>query len=147
MYPVYQAAKGGKGEEIPCRFFFLRLSAGGNAIKRSDYADYRKIENDGQNDSRCLSLDTQRDTPTPSAEEAVLAPYIATEQAERRRKMLEQIRASLTGKQYRRLCLYCLEGKTQEEIAALEGIPQQRISKSLISGAKTCRTIFSRNFP
>lgn len=41
--------------------------------KRSD-ADYRKIENDGQNDSRCLSLDTQRDTPTPSAEDVVLAP-------------------------------------------------------------------------
>ena len=114
--------------------------------KKSD-ADYRKTENDGQNDSRCLSLDTQRDTPAPSAEEVFLAPYIAAEQAEHRRRMLEQIRASLTEKQYRRLCLYYLEGKTQEEIAALEGITQQRISKSLISGAKTCRTIFSRNFP
>lgn len=114
--------------------------------KKSD-ANYHKTENDGQNDSRCMSLDTQRDTPTPSAEEAVLAPYIAAEQAERRRKILEQIRASLTEKQYRRLCLYYLEGKTQEEIAALEGITQQRISKSLISGAKTVERFFQEIFP
>ena len=114
--------------------------------KKSD-ANYHKTENDGQNDSRCLSLDTQRDTQAPSAEDAVFAPYIAAEQAERRRRTLAQIRASLTDKQYRRLCLYYLEGKTQEEIAALEGITQQRISKSLISGTKTVERFFQEIFP
>jgi len=109
--------------------------------KRSD-ADYRKIENDGQNDSRCLSLDTQRDTPAPSAEEAVLAPYIAAEQAERRRRMLEQIRTSLTEKQYRRLSLYYLEGMTETEIAALEGVGQRRISTSIMTGTKIVEMFF-----
>lgn len=113
--------------------------------KKSD-ANYHKTENDGQNDSRCLSLDTQRDTPAPSAEDVALAPYIEAEQRARRRRMLEQIRANLTARQYRRLCLYYLEGKTQEEIAALEGVTQQRISKSLISGTKTVERFFQEIF-
>ena len=113
--------------------------------KKSD-ANYHKTENDGQNDSRCLSLDTQRDTPTSSAEEAVFAPYIAAEQAERRRRILEQIRSRLTEKQYRRLCLYYLEGKTEAEIAALEGITQQRISKSIISGTNIVERYFQEFF-
>lgn len=113
--------------------------------KKSD-ADYRKIENIGQKDSRCLSLDTQRDTPAPSAEEAVFTPYIAAEQAERRRRILEQIRSRLTEKQYRRLCLYYLEDKTEAEIAALEGITQQRISKSIISGTNIVERFFQEFF-
>lgn len=109
--------------------------------KRSD-ADYHKIENDGQNDSRCLSLDTQRDTPTPSAEDVVLAPYIEAEQRSRRRRMLEQIRANLTAKQYRRLYLYYVAGKTEAEVAVLEGVGRRRISTSITSGTKIVERFF-----
>ena len=113
--------------------------------KKSD-ANYHKTENDGQNDSRCLSLDTQRDTQAPSAEDAVFAPYIAAEQAEQRREMLERIRSRLTEKQYRRLRLYYLEDMTEAEIAALEGITQQRISKSIISGTNIVERFFQDFF-
>lgn len=98
--------------------------------------NYQKTENAGQQDARCLSLDAQRDTPVPSAEEDVLAPYIAALEAEHRRQLLDRLRSRLTEKQYRRMYLYYLEEKTEAEIAVLEGITQQRISKSIIAGGK-----------
>ena len=94
--------------------------------KKSD-ANYHKTENDGQNDSRCLSLDTQRDTPAPSAEDVVFAPYIEAEQRERRCGMLEQIRTSLSPKQYRRLCMRHVDRLSVAEIAAIEGVTSRAI--------------------
>ena len=106
-------------------------------------SDYHKRELVGWNDSRSLSLETQRDCPLMSAEDIVLAPYLAAEQAEQRRRLLEQVRRCLTEKQYRRLCLYYLEGKTEAEIAVVEGISQQCVSRSLIAGAKIVEKFFS----
>ena len=104
--------------------------------------DYHKTELAGRKEEDCLSFEAQRDVPVPSAEELFFAPYIAAELAEQRRGMLERIKSSLTEKQYRRLCLYYLDGKTEAEIAAIEGITQQRISKSLIAGAKIVERFF-----
>lgn len=110
--------------------------------KKLSDADYRKIENDGQSNSRCLSLDAQGDTPAPSAEEAALAPYIAAEKAERREWLLEQLRIHLTEKQFRRIRLYYLDGRTEDEIAILEGVGQRRISTSITTGTKIVEKIF-----
>ena len=109
-------------------------------------ANYHKIENDGQYDSRCLSLDTQRDMPVPSAEDAVLAPYIAAEKAEKQRRLIELFKTRLTAKQYRRMCLYYLEGMTEAEIAALEGVGQRRISTSVTTGTKIVEKFFPEFF-
>lgn len=104
--------------------------------------DYRKTEAAGQKEGRCCSLDVQRDTAAPSAEDAVLEPYMAAEAVEQRRKLLDCLRSCLTEKQYRRMCLYYLDGKTEAEIAALEGVKQQRISKSLLAGTKIVEKFF-----
>lgn len=106
--------------------------------------DYHRREIAGWNDNRCLSFEAQRDAPAPSAEDVVLAPYIAAEQAERRRQLLEQVRSHLTEKQYRRLCLYYLDGKTEAEIATLEGVGPRRISTSITSGAKIVEKFFQK---
>lgn len=108
--------------------------------------DLHKIENDGQYDSRCLTLDTLRNTPTPSAEDAVLAPYIAAEKAERRRRLIEVFKTCLTAKQYRRMCLYYLNHMTEAEIAALEGVGQRRVSTSITSGRKIVEKFFPEFF-
>ena len=109
-------------------------------------SDYKEIDRIGREDDACLSFENQRSVQVPSAEDVVLAPYIEAEQRARRRRMLEQIRTNLTAKQYRRLCLYYLDGKTEAEVAALEGITQQRISKSLISGTKIVEMFFREFF-
>ena len=109
-------------------------------------SDYHKRELAGWNDSHSLSLETQRDKPLMSAEDTALATDLAAEEVEQRRQLLEQVKSCLTEKQYRRLCLYYLDGKTEAEIAALEGITQQCVSKSLIVGAKNVEKFFSQFF-
>ena len=108
--------------------------------------DYKEIDRIGRKDDACLSFEGQRSVQAPSAEDVMLDPYMEAEQRERRRRMLEHIRTNLTPKQYRRLCLYYLDEKTETEIAALEGITQQRIFKSLISGAKIVEKFFQEFF-
>ena len=108
--------------------------------------NYQKIEVAGQKDDRCLSLDDQKDVPVPSAETFFLASYMAKERVERRRLLLNFFRTYLTAKQYRRMCLYYLEGKKQAEIAALEGANQSSISRSISSGAKIVEKFFEEFF-
>ena len=89
--------------------------------------DYHKIENDGQYDSRCLSLDTQRDTPTPSAEDVVVEHILIAENAHERAVLVNQIRLMLTAKQYRRLCLRYIHDLSPEKIAEMEGVTIQAV--------------------
>ena len=49
------------------------------------------------------------------------------------------IRSILTGAQFYRLRQYCIEGKTESEIAEAEGVTQQAVSKSLVSALKKSR--------
>lgn len=107
-------------------------------------SDYKEIDRAGREDDACLLFEDQRSALVPSAEDAVLAPYIEAEQRDQRRRMLEQIRASLTEKQYRRLCLYYLDGKTEAEIAVMEGVGRRRISTSITSGAKIVEKFFDK---
>lgn len=104
--------------------------------------NYHEAELASQKEDRCFPLEAQQDTPALSAEDAILVPHITAEQAERRGRMLEQFKKHLTAKQYRRLCFYYLEGKNEREIAQLEGVGQQRISKSITSGRKVIENFF-----
>ena len=113
-------------------------------LRWKDWSDreYHETELAGQREDRCFPLEVQQDAPTLSAEDAILVPHITAEQVERRGRMLEQIKKHLTSKQYRRLCLYYLEGKAEREIAQLEGVGQQRVSKSITSGRKVIEKFF-----
>lgn len=50
---------------------------------------------------------------------------------EERKALVNKIKAFLTETQFRRLWLYYAEGKTEQEIADIEGIAQQNVSKSI----------------
>lgn len=54
--------------------------------------DLHKIENDGQYDSRCLTLDTQRDTPVPSAEDVLFEHISKAEKEHERATLISQIK-------------------------------------------------------
>ena len=104
--------------------------------------DYHDIEKAGRGYyDYCISL-SEAGTTGISAEDIFIAPLLEAEQEERRAALLRQVKGLLTKTQYRRLCLYYLEGKTEEEIAVIEGVKQQRISKSLIAGKKFVEKIF-----
>ena len=106
--------------------------------------DYHTTVKTGRRyDDNCISLIEATDTHFPSAEEVMLAPMLETEDDERRAALLEMVKSSLTSKQYRRLRMYYLQGLTEAEIARQEGVGQQRISNSLVSGKKIVEKFFS----
>ena len=90
-------------------------------------SDYKEIDCTGREDDACLSLEDQYGIQVPSAEDVVLAPYIEAEQRERRRRMLEQVRSSLTSKQYHRLWMYHVDHLSFPEIAAVEKVSPRAI--------------------
>ena len=66
-------------------------------------------------------------------------------QAEQRRMtsdVVVKLKDKLTDKQFRRLWLHKVEGKTESEIAEIEGVDQQRISKSILAAQKKIKKIF-----
>lgn len=106
-------------------------------------ADYYTTENDKRSYyDNCLALNEALDVPFPSAEDEMMTPMLKAESDERRAALLEMVRSSLTKKQYRRLCMYYLQGMTEAEIAKLEGVGQRRISTSISSGTKIVERFF-----
>ena len=101
-------------------------------LTREDFASeeefiYWKSWSDSDYKDACLSLEDQYGIQVPSAEDVVLAPYIEAEQRERRRRMLEQVRSSLTSKQYHRLWMYHVDHLSIPEIAAVEKVSPRAI--------------------
>ena len=67
------------------------------------------------------------------------------QRAEQRRKasdMVIQLKDKLTETQVRRLWMYHVDGKTEEEIAEIDGSSQQAISLSLIAAEKKIKKVF-----
>ena len=67
------------------------------------------------------------------------------QRSEQRRKVSElvvQLKDKLTEKQFRRLWMYCVNGKTEQQIAEIEGVDQQRISKSILAAKKKIKKFF-----
>lgn len=62
---------------------------------------------------------------------------------EERKALVNKIKSVLTEKQFRRLWQYYVEGKTEQQIADIEGIAQQNVSKSIRLSVKKLRNIFS----
>lgn len=63
---------------------------------------------------------------------------------EERKALVNKIKSVLTEKQFRRLWLYYVEGKTEQQIADVEGIAQQNVSKSIRLSVKKLKKFFSR---
>ena len=67
------------------------------------------------------------------------------QRSEQRRKVSEmvvQLKDKLTETQFRRLWMYCVDGKTEQQIAEIEGVDQQRISKSILAAKKKIKKFF-----
>lgn len=107
--------------------------------------DYKAAENDGRDYyDNCLSLAEALKSSDPSAEDAFFAPLLKVELREQKTALLQQLTDILTEKQYRRLCLYYLEGKSEAEIASLEHVNQSSVSRSINSGTKIVEKIFEK---
>ena len=109
-------------------------------------SDYHEADKAGRKFyDKCIALNTVLDSSGLSIEDILVAPLLRMEESEQRASRIRIIRAVLTEKQYRRLRMYYLHGMTEAQIAELEGVGQQRISKSLISGISALEKIL-KNF-
>ena len=123
-------------EDFPSEAEFLKW-------KRWSDGDYHATEKAGRGYyDNSIPLDEQLDAigAVLSVEDAL---FLALEEAEaeanriqKRAALMEQIRSLLTKTQFRRVWLYYVKQMNEREIAAIEGVGQQRISKSLISSRK-----------
>lgn len=103
--------------------------------------DYHETEKLNRRHDDCrLSLKDEIDSQVPSAENVVL-----NEEGAYAAQLTTKIADKLTEKQYRRLCLYYLEHQSECEIAKLEGVGQQRISKSILAGKRALENILREN--
>lgn len=111
--------------------------------KRWSDGDYRDTEKAGRDFyDNGIPLDERLDVigAVLSVEDAL---FLALEEAEaeakriqKRTELMEQIRSLLTKTQFRRLWLYYVEQLNEREIAVIEGVGQQRVSKSLTASKK-----------
>lgn len=70
------------------------------------------------------------------------------QRSEQRRKVSEmvvQLKDKLTETQFRRLWMYYVDGKTEQQIADIEGVDQQRISKSILAAKKKIKKYFPKS--
>ena len=68
------------------------------------------------------------------------------ERAEKRKiasDMVVKLKDKLTDIQFRRLWMYHVEGKTEEEIAEIEGVAQQQVSKAILAAEKKIKKFSS----
>lgn len=104
--------------------------------------DYHDTETLQQEDDHCLSLNDRMGASVPSAEDRLLTAIGLSDQANSRAKTLRKIKDTLTKVQYQRLLMNLGEKKTTREIAEIEGVAQQVISRSIIAARKKISRIF-----
>ena len=92
--------------------------------------DYRQEYNAEQSYKRLknkLQKQAENETGSLSVEQLLLNDLADEE----RKALVNKIKSVLTETQFRRLWLYYVEGKTEQQIADVEGIAQQNVSKSI----------------
>lgn len=133
---VYKFANGEEHrvtrEDFPSEEEFLAFKAWSDA----DFHEEEKLDHREANHN--LSVDDL-------SEAALAVPAIDVvmdlkqQRAEKRRKASDKVvklKDKLTDTQFRRLWMYHVDGKTEEEIAEIEGVAQQQVSKAILAAQK-----------
>lgn len=79
----------------------------------------------------------------PSLETVLFDEQDEDERAKNNAILIQQVRSTLTEKQYRRLWLYHVQGLSEQDIAQLENVGQPRISRSINTGLRAIEKYFS----
>ena len=94
--------------------------------------DYQDTEAAGRSYyDKCVSLGTAQKIAAQSAEDDFFFPLLSSSQKQQKNSLLQQIKVMLTDIQYRRLWMLCVEEKSVDLIAALEGVSPRAIYLSI----------------
>lgn len=107
-------------------------------------SNYHAIEQAGRGFDDALSMNEEIEwiAAKQSAEEEVFSRLEETSHQQLSQDLIAQLMGRLTDKQYYRLWLYYVKHLSEQEIAALEHVGQQRISKSIRSARKIIENFF-----
>ena len=92
-----------------------------------------------------VPLKENMDSECMSAEDVLFAPLLAQEAEERRRLCVQQIKDVLTETQFRRFWMYYADAMTVEEIADMEHIAHQNVSKSIRAAWKKIKKFLGQS--
>ena len=107
--------------------------------------DYKGIESAGRGYyDNCVTLNEALNPTGTSAEDAFFTPLLKAEDRKQKIAMLQQVQDVLTETQYRRLWLYYVQSMTVEEIAVVEHIAHQNVSKSIRAARKKIKKFLRR---
>lgn len=126
-------------EDFPSEADFL-------AFKAWSDENFHEEENlDHREANHSLSMDdlSEAALAVPAVDVVMEHQHQRAEQRRMTSDMVVKLKDKLTDKQFRRLWLYSVEGKTEREIAYIEGVDQQRISKSILAANKKIKKFFS----
>ncbi len=125
-------------EDFPSEAEFL-------AFKAWSDENFHEEENlDHREANHSLSMDdlSEAALAVPAVDVVMEHQHQRAEQRRMTSDMVVKLKDKLTDKQFRRLWLYSVEGKTEREIAYIEGVDQQRISKSILAANKKIKKFF-----
>lgn len=125
-------------EDFPSEADFL-------AFKAWSDENFHEEENlDHREANHSLSMDdlSEAAIAVPAVDAVIVHQLQRAEQCRMNSDMVVKLKDKLTDKQFRRLWLYSVEGKTESEIAYIEGVDQQRISKSILAANKKIKKFF-----
>ena len=125
-------------EDFPSEDAFLAFKA------CSDETFHEEENLDLREANHSLSMDdlSEAAVAVPAVDAVIEHQLQRAEQRRMTSDMVVKLKDKLTDKQFRRLWLYSVEGKTESEIAYIEGVDQQRISKSILAANKKIKKFF-----
>lgn len=119
-------------EDFPSEEEFLAFK------KWSDEIFHEEEKLDHREANHILSVDdlSEAALAVPAADVLLERQHERAEKRKIASDMVVKLKDKLTDIQFRRLWMYCVEGKTEQQIAEIEGVDQQRISKSILAAKK-----------
>ena len=113
--------------------------------KWSDENFHEEEKLDHREANHILSVDdlSEAALAVPAADVLLERQHERAEKCKIASDMVVKLKDKLTDIQFRRLWMYHVDGKTEEEIAEIEGVAQQQISKSIIAAEKKIKKFSS----
>ena len=102
-----------------------------------NYHEQEKRDNIADKHTVPLSDVSEAKATASSHEEQVAEAEAEAERLEELKILLHEVQDLISDKQFRRLWMWRVDGMTEEEIAQVEGIRQQNVSKSIQAALKT----------
>lgn len=111
----------------------------------SDSNYHTEDKHDVSEDKHSVSLDSlsEESLAMPAVDIVMESHFDRIEKQRQAADMVMRLKDRLTETQFRRLWMYCVDGKTEQEIAIAENVDQQRVSKSILAAKKKLKKFFS----